>query len=161
MCLVSVFTIFTALPATQRTSTRRTLVDGSAQAMLLEKSRDYADSTQSEASRYFAPSKVRFSNYRKTLSARKETFEVENLSDEHITCLHLAFYYYDTAGALLLRRTIDVPCDLSAGQKQTLSIKSLDHQCHYYFHLGATPKKSGGTPFRLTYKLLSYDIRLR
>lgn len=159
--LVGLLVGITALGVTRQTSTRRALVDGSTRAMLPEKSRDYADSTHSEASRYYTPSKVLFSNYSKTLSAKKETFTVENLTEEHITCLHLAFYYYDTAGALLLRRTVDVPCDLPSGQKQTLAIKSLDRQCRYWFHLGATPRKSGGIPFMLTYKLLSYDIRLR
>lgn len=89
--------------------------------------------------------------YDKPMRASRETFFVVNRTGRRIDGVNVTFAYYDLTGRMLHSVTVDVKCDIPAGETRQLSVPTWDIQRLYYYRASPAPRR-GGTP---------YDVRHR
>lgn len=94
---------------------------------------------------------VRFCGYEKTLRANDETLFIENKSDMELSRVIFTIYYIDNSGRAIHRRSLDLNCDIPAGDIRRVDFRSWDRQKTYYYLRGSKPRVSA-TP---------YDVRVQ
>ncbi len=106
----------------------------------------------------FTPMAVSMHNYTKRLTDTKESFILRNETTRYrISRVLLKIVYLTEQGNMLHSREELIPCDLPPGSTQVLSIKSFDSSKTYYYY-EIPPKRANGTPYRIQYDVLRYDV---
>lgn len=84
--------------------------------------------------------------YDKPMRASRETFFVVNHTGRRLGVVNVTFAYYDLTGRMLHAVTVDVKCDIPAGETRQLSIPTWDIQRLHYYWASPAPRR-GGTPY--------------
>lgn len=106
----------------------------------------------------FTPMAVSMHGYAKRLSDNKESFILRNETHNYrISRVLLKLVYITMQGAVMHTREELVECDIAAGMTQMLAIKSFDTSKLYYYHT-MPPQRASGTPYRIKYDILRYDV---
>lgn len=103
--------------------------------------------------------KIILSGYDKTVTDINESFYVTNETPFHLSKLTVLFTYTTTNGDMLHEETYEIPCDIPTGETRLQTVRSFDRKHALYYYKSRKPKRSA-TPFLLTFKILSYDIRI-
>lgn len=106
----------------------------------------------------FTPMAVSMHGYAKRLGDSKESFILRNETHNYrISRVLLKLLYTTADGSLLHAREELVDCDIAPGMTQMVAIKSFDTSKIYYYYT-MPPKRASGTPYRIRYDVLRYDI---
>lgn len=106
----------------------------------------------------FTPMAVSMHGYTKRLGDSKESFILRNETHNYrISRVLLKLLYTTADGSLLHAREELVDCDIAPGMTQMVAIKSFDTSKIYYYYT-MPPKRASGTPYRIRYDVLRYDI---
>lgn len=106
----------------------------------------------------FTPMAVSMHGYAKRLGDSKESFILRNETHNYrISRVLLRLLYTTADGSLLHAREELVDCDIAPGMTQMVAIKSFDTSKIYYYYT-MPPKRASGTPYRIRYDVLRYDI---
>lgn len=106
----------------------------------------------------FTPMAVSMHGYAKRLGDSKESFILRNETHNYrISRVLLKLLYTTDDGSLLHAREELVDCDIAPGMTQMVAIKSFDTSKIYYYYT-MPPKRASGTPYRIRYDVLRYDI---
>lgn len=106
----------------------------------------------------FTPMAVSMYGYAKRLGDSKESFILRNETHNYrISRVLLKLLYTTADGSLLHAREELVDCDIAPGMTQMVAIKSFDTSKIYYYYT-MPPKRASGTPYRIRYDVLRYDI---
>ena len=106
----------------------------------------------------FTPLAVSMHGYDKALNDAHESFLLRNETQRYrISRVLLKLVYTTESGVELHRREEYVECDLQPGATQVVTIKSFDKNKNYYYYT-TPPKRASGTPYRVKYNILRYDI---
>ena len=99
----------------------------------------------------FTPMAVSMHGYSKSFILRNETHNY------HISRVVLKIQYTTEDGTLIHSREECLECNLQPGSTQIVTIKSFDSNKSYYYYT-MPPKRASGTPYRVQYDVLRYDI---
>lgn len=106
----------------------------------------------------FTPMAVSMHGYAKRLGDSKESFILRNETHNYrISRVLLKLLYTTADGSLLHAREELIDCDIAPGMTQMVAIKSFDTSKIYYYYT-MPPKRASGTPYRIRYDVLRYDI---
>ena len=106
----------------------------------------------------FTPMAVSMHGYSKRLGDAKESFILRNETHNyHISRVVLKIQYTTEDGTLIHSREECLECNLQPGSTQIVTIKSFDSNKSYYYYT-MPPKRASGTPYRVQYDVLRYDI---
>ncbi len=106
----------------------------------------------------FTPMVVGLYGYAKRLNDTKESFVLRNETHNYrISRIVLKLIYTTSSGEPLHNREETIECDLMPGESRILTIKSFDVSKMYYYYT-MPPKRASGTPYRIKYDLLRYDV---
>lgn len=107
------------------------------------------------------PEVLKVSGYDKPLRSRRETFFVANHDGEAaVERLALTITYLDSAGKMLHKREVSLPCDIPAGETRNLSIPSWDGQQSFYFVRSSVPVRAAqATPYDVTIAVDTVFVR--
>lgn len=106
----------------------------------------------------FTPMAVSMHGYTKRLSDNKESFILRNETHNyHISRVLLKLVYIAEQGTVVHSREELIDCDIAPGMTQMIAIKSFDTSKIYYYHT-TPPQRALGTPYRVKYDILRYDI---
>lgn len=106
----------------------------------------------------FTPMAVSMYGYAKRLSDSKESFILRNETRNYrISRVLLKIVYTTSQGSVMHTREELIDCDIAPGMTQMIAIKSFDSSKVYYYHT-MPPQRASGTPYRIKYDILRYDI---
>lgn len=106
----------------------------------------------------FTPMAVSMYGYAKRLSDSKESFILRNETRNYrISRVLLKIVYTTSQGSVMHTREELIDCDIAPGMTQMIAIKSFDNSKIYYYHT-MPPQRASGTPYRIKYDILRYDI---
>lgn len=106
----------------------------------------------------FTPMAVSMYGYAKRLSDSRESFILRNETHNyHISRVLLKLVYITEQGSVMHSREELIDCDIAPGMTQMIAIKSFDTSKIYYYHT-TPPQRASGTPYRVKYDILRYDI---
>lgn len=106
----------------------------------------------------FTPMAVSMYGYAKRLSDSKESFILRNETHNYrISRVLLKIVYLTPQGSVLHSREELIDCDIDPGMTQMIAIKSFDTSKIYYYHT-MPPQRASGTPYRIKYDILRYDV---
>lgn len=97
---------------------------------------------------------IRFYGFDKTAGSSMESFFISNGLKENIKGMEIQITYFDMQGRQLHKRTVNIDCDIPAGETKRTDTKSWDTQKSFYFHQSVKPKRQA-TPFTVKLDLLS------
>lgn len=96
--------------------------------------------------------------YSKQLGDTRESFVLRNETQNyHISRVTLRLVYSLEDGHQIYRRKEVIECDLAPGASRQITIKSFDSDKRYYY-FQTHPKRGAGTPYRVQYDVLRYDV---
>ena len=96
-----------------------------------------------------------FMAYDKKGSASKETFFVDNGSNENLSAIEIEISYYNSAGKQSHRRTVEINQDFPAKETRKVDIPSWDTQKSYHY-INSLPSQKGSTPYTVKFRVLSF-----
>ena len=106
----------------------------------------------------FTPMAVSMHGYAKRLNDSRESFVLRNETRNYrISRVLLKLIYTTDNGSLLHSREELIECDIAPGMTQMVAIKSFDTSKIYYYHT-LPPQRASGTPYRIKYDVLRYDV---
>lgn len=106
----------------------------------------------------FTPMAVSLHGYAKRLSDSKESFILRNETrNYHISRVLLKLQYTTEQGRVIHSREELVECDIAPGMTQMIALGSFDVSKIYYYYT-TPPRRASGTPYRIKYDILRYDI---
>lgn len=100
---------------------------------------------------------ISFIAYDKKTSASKETFFVENGTDESIDEIAVRINYYNTSGKLIHSNDEVIKGVFPAGETRKVDIKSWDTQKSFHY-IHSTPSKKGSTPYTVSIRVLAVGL---
>lgn len=98
--------------------------------------------------------KLTFMAYDKKTGAAKETFFIDNGSDTNLSGLELEISYFNSAGKLIHKRTVEISQPLPAKETRKVDIVSWDTQKSYHY-VNSISSSKGSTPYTVRFKVLS------
>lgn len=98
-----------------------------------------------------------FMAYDKRAGADKETFFIDNGSQENLSELEIEITYYNTAGKEIHKRTVEISQAFPAKETRKVDVKSWDTQKSYHY-VNSVPSSKGSTPYTVKFKVLSFTI---
>ena len=105
----------------------------------------------------FMATDVEMLSFDKPLSDGKESFLLRNHTPYRISRVVLRLEYRSLSGEMIDYRDVTVDCDILPDKTRRLEIPSFDTSKRYYYVESGAGRKPG-TPFRVYYDLLRYDI---
>lgn len=106
----------------------------------------------------FTPMAVSMHGYGKRLSDARESFILRNETHNYrISQVLLKIVYMTEQGGEIHRRDVMVDCDILPGKSQTVTINSFDKNKSYYYY-STPPRRAVGTPYKIKYDVLRYDV---
>lgn len=106
----------------------------------------------------FTPMAVSVHGYTKKHNEVHETFILRNDTGNYrISRVMLRLLYTNKEGDVIADRYELVECDIAAGAKQTIKIRSFEGSAPYYYYK-MPPTRRQGTPFKLSYDIVRYDV---
>lgn len=100
---------------------------------------------------------IRFYGFDKTVTSAMESFFIINGLNDDIRGMEIQITYFDMQGRQLHKRTVNIECDIPAGETKRVDTKSWDTQKSFYFHQSVKPKRQA-TPFSVKLDLLSLTL---
>ncbi len=100
---------------------------------------------------------IRFYGFDKTVTSAMESFFIINGLNDEIRGMEIQITYFDMQGRQLHKRTVNIECDIPAGETKRVDTKSWDTQKSFYFHQSVKPKRQA-TPFSVKLDLLSLTL---
>lgn len=105
----------------------------------------------------FDPRAISIKGYHKKTSDSRESFYVTNNTDFHISHIKIRLRYTDMNGNMIDEKIRHIEIDLKAHETSQAAVTSFDKQRSRYYYL--TPMRyTKGTPFKVAFELLRYDI---
>ena len=106
----------------------------------------------------FTSRAVSMHGYSKRLNDGDESFLLRNETQRYrISRVVLMLVYTTESGVELHRRQETVECNLYPGSAQVVTIKSFDKNNNFYYY-STPPQRAKGTPYRVRYDVLRYDV---
>lgn len=106
----------------------------------------------------FTSMAVSMHGYSKRLGDTKECFILRNETCNYrISRVVIKLVYSLESGREIYRRDEVVECNLPPGATQVITVKSFDKNKHYYYYT-MPPRRASGTPYRVQYDVLRYDV---
>ena len=106
----------------------------------------------------FTSMAVSMHGYSKRLNDSNESFLLRNETQRYrISRVVLMLVYTTESGVELHRRQETVECNLYPGAAQVVTIKSFDKNNNFYYY-NTPPKRATGSPYRVRYDVLRYDV---
>lgn len=106
----------------------------------------------------FTSHAISMHGYNKLLGDATESFVLRNETHNYrISRVVIKLVYSVEDGRQIYRRNEIVECDLAPGASQRVAIKSFDRDKRYYYFL-TPPHRAVGTPYRVQYDVLRYDV---
>ena len=106
----------------------------------------------------FTSRAISMHGYSKQLGDTRESFVLRNETQNYrISRVTLRLVYSLENGRQIYRRKEVIECDLAPGSVQQITIKSFDPDKRYYY-FQTHPTRDAGTPFRVQYDVLRYDV---
>lgn len=96
-----------------------------------------------------------FMAYDKKASADNETFFVDNGSTADLSLIEVEISYYNSAGKLIHRRTVELSQEFPANETRKVDISSWDKQKSFYY-INSVPSTKGSSPYTVKFKVLSF-----
>lgn len=96
-----------------------------------------------------------FMAYDKKAGSDKETFFVDNGSDENLSAIEIEISYFNKEGKLIHKRTVEVKQDFPHKETRKVDISSWDKQKSYHY-INSVPSTKGSTPYTVRFKVLSF-----
>ncbi len=100
---------------------------------------------------------IRFYGFDKTVGSSLESFFIVNGLNDCIKGMEILITYFDMQGRQLHKRTVNIECDIPAGETKRTDTKSWDTQKSFYFYQSVKPKRQA-TPFTVKLDLLSLTL---
>lgn len=106
----------------------------------------------------FTSMAVSMHGYGKKYNQVHETFILRNETHNyHISRVVVRLRYVGKGGTPIADRNEIVECDMAPGDTVSIKIRCFDNSKHYYYHK-TPPRKEQGTPFKLEYDIVRYDV---
>ena len=106
----------------------------------------------------FTSRAISMHGYSKLLGDARESFVLRNETQNYrISRVVLKLVYSLEDGRPIYRCNEIIECDLAPGASQRITIKSFDRDKRYYYFL-TPPRRAVGTPYRVQYDVLRYDV---
>lgn len=96
-----------------------------------------------------------FMGYDKKTSASKETFFVDNGSDENISSIEIEISYFNKEGKLIHKRTVDLEQEFPSKETRKVDIQSWDSQKSFHY-INSVSSPKGSTPYTVKFRVLSF-----
>lgn len=104
---------------------------------------------------YEVTGKLTFSGYDKPSASSKESFFIDNGSENSLSAIELEISYRNREGKEIHRRSVTVEENLPAGEMRRVEIKSWDTQRSFHY-AGSKPSKNGSTPYTVRFRVISF-----
>lgn len=98
---------------------------------------------------------VNFMAYDKKASSDRETFFVDNGSDVDLSELEIEISYFNSAGKLIHKRTVNLTQEFPAKETRKVDIKSWDKQKSFHY-INSVPSSKGSSPYTVRFRILSF-----
>lgn len=102
--------------------------------------------------------KLTFMAYDKRTSSATETFFVDNGSDSDLKCLEVEISYFNSAGRLIHKRTVELEQEFPSKETRRADVQSWDKQKSFHY-VNSVPSAKGSTPYTVRFKVLSFIVK--